>query len=99
MVYYVDIYDFELSSDTSMSSEEVKEYAESANLETVRHYSFTDFQKAKRSFEIAKEAAVAAKNDENIYEVRGIKLIEAESDEGSEYQQTIDSCYPAIKAG
>ena len=97
MVYYVEIYDFELNTNSSMSSEEVKEYSESANLETVRHYSFTDIRKAKRSFEIAKEAAVAAKNDENIYEVRGVKLIEAESDDESEYQQTIDSCYPAIK--
>ena len=65
MVYYVEIYDFELNPDSSMSSEEVKEYAESANLETVRHYSFTDLRKAKRSFEIAKEAAVAEKNEDN----------------------------------
>ena len=79
MVYYVDIYDFELSSDNPMTSEEVKDYAESANLETVRHYSFTDIRKAKRSFEIAKEAAVAEKNEDNVFEVRGVKLIEAES--------------------
>ena len=96
MVYYVDIYDFELSSDNPMTSEEVKDYAESANLETVRHYSFTDIRKAKRSFEIAKEAAVAEKNEDNVFEVRGVKLIEAESDNESQYQQTIDSCYPAI---
>lgn len=97
MVYYVEIYDFELNTNSSMSSEEVKEYAESANIETVRHYSFTDLRKAKRSFEIAKEAAVAEKNEDNNYEIRGVKLIEAESDDESEYQQTIDSCYPAIK--
>ena len=96
MVYYVDIYDFELNPDSSMSSEEVREYAESANLDTVRHYSFTDLRKAKRSFEIAKEAAVAEKNEDNNYEVRGIKLIEADSDDESEYQMTIESCYPAI---
>lgn len=96
MVYYVEIYDFELNTNSSMSSEEVKEYSESANLETVRHYSFTDLRKAKRSFEIAKEAAVAEKNDDNIFEVRGIKLIEAESEDESEFQHTIDSCYPAI---
>ncbi len=96
MVYYVEIYDFELNTNSSMSSEEVKEYAESANIETVRHYSFTDLRKAKRSFEIAKEAAVAEKNEDNNYEVRGIKLIEADSDDESEYQMTIESCYPAI---
>ena len=96
MVYYVEIYDFELNPDSSMSSEEVKEYAESANLETVRHYSFTDLRKAKRSFEIAKEAAVAEKNEDNNYEVRGIRLIEVDSDDESEYQMTIESCYPAI---
>lgn len=96
MVYYVEIFDFELNPDSSMSSEEVREYAESANLDTVRHYSFTDFQKARRSFEIAKVAAVAAKNDGNIYEVRGITLIEAESEDESEFQMTIDSYYPAI---
>jgi VIT1/CCC1 family predicted Fe2+/Mn2+ transporter len=96
MVYYVEIYDFELNPDSSMSSEEVKEYAESANIETVRHYSFTDLRKAKLSFEIAKEAAVAEKNEDNNYEVRGIKLIEAESVDESEFQMTIDSYYPAI---
>lgn len=96
MIYYVEIYDFELNPDSSMSSEEVREYAESANLDTVRHYSFTDFQKARRSFDIAKEAAVADKNEDSIYEVRGVKLIEAESDDESEYQQTIDSYYPPI---
>lgn len=96
MVYYVEIYDFELNPNSSMSSEEVREYAETANLETVRQYSFADLRKAKRSFEIAKEAAKVEKNEDNIYEVRGIKLIEAESEDGSEFQHTIDSFYPAI---
>ena len=50
----------------------------------------------RRSFEIAKEAAVAEKNEDNNYEVRGIRLIEADSDDESEYQMTIESCYPAF---
>ena len=96
MVYFVDIYDFEFSSDSIMTSEEVKEYAESANLETARHYEFTDLRKAKHVFEIAKAAAVASKNEDDVFEVRGIKLIEAESEDESEFQMTIDSYYPAI---
>ena len=96
MVYFVDIYDFELSSDCVMTSEEVKEYAENTNLETARHYELTDLRKAKHVFEIAKAAAVASKNEDGVFEVRGIKLIEAESDDDAEYQQTIDCYYPSV---
>lgn len=97
MTYYVDIYDFEIRPDSSMTSEEIGEYAEAANMETVRHYSFTDPQKAKRIFDTAKEAAFAIKTDDNTYEVRCIKLIEAEPADDAEYQLTIDCYCPGIK--
>lgn len=96
--YKVEVYEFTVRADNDMPSEEVKDYMESSGYETVRSYSSESYDAAKQIFEKGKTVAVTEKVGNNEYEARACKLIKRETDnEGTEYWQTLDYCYPEIK--
>ena len=99
--YKVEVYEFTVRTDKDLPSEEVKDYVDSGasgGCETVRSYSSESYDAAKQIFEKGKTVAVTEKVGNNEYEARACKLIKRETDnEGTEYWQTLDYCYPEIK--
>ncbi len=98
--YKIEVYEFTVKTEKDMSSEEVKDYMDSGagGYETVRSYSSESYDKARRIFEKGKTVVATEKNSDNEYDVRACKLIKRETeDEGTEYWQTLEFCYPDIK--
>lgn len=100
MEYLIEVNEFEVITDKSLSSEEVMDYFNSgkcSGYDNVRTYKFNDFMKAKKAFEHGKDVVRCSAYKEQGYEVRSILLIARERDGESEFQQVLKECYPAIK--
>lgn len=96
MKYLVEINDYDIYAEKSLSEDEVMEEAKGVGYENIRTYIFDNLAEAEKIFDMAKGLIAISSYGQNMFLVRAISLIEVEADDESEYHYMMKYCCPEI---
>lgn len=96
MTYLVEIKEYSVDTDNSITSAQVKALASGEGYSNLRTYRFSGIDFARTVYIEACKRVQAIKNQGSSYDIIAVSLIEEDSDDEGIYQNLLEDRYPDI---